>query len=131
MLARRGGERRSLSEPEWPVTRPGAGRWAGGHRSARAVIELPAGVALVRTTAEFDERSVPRGLLRAHRVAAGVWGRLVVHGGSLTFGFDDEADSERVVEAGTSQVIPPARTHHVTIVGPVRFVVEFYEPPLP
>ena len=96
-----------------------------------AVIELPAGMTLVRTTSEFDEQSVPRGLLRSHRVATGVWGRLVVRSGSLTFGFDDETDSERVIDAGASQVIPSARVHHVAIDGPVRFVVEFYEPPVP
>jgi tellurite resistance-related uncharacterized protein len=85
----------------------------------------PEGFELVRTTSEFDEGSVPAGLLRAHRVASGVWGRLVVREGSLRFGFEDASD-ERVVTAGEHQLIPPDRPHHVAVHGPVRFVVEFY-----
>ncbi len=91
------------------------------------MIELPAGCELVRTTREFDEHAVPAGLLSAHRVADGVWGRLVVREGALRFGFDDEAD-DRLVGAGASQVIPPGRFHRLTIDGPVRFVVEFHRP---
>ncbi len=93
--------------------------------------KLPDGAVLVRTTAEFDADSVPRGLLRAHRVAAGVWGRLVVRSGSLKFVFDDDAEPERVLDAGSIQVIPPERPHHLSVIGPVRFVIEFHEPPVP
>lgn len=92
------------------------------------MIELPAGCELVRTTREFDEHTVPAGLLAAHRVADGVWGRLVVHDGSIGFGFDDSTDV-RIVNVGESQVIPPGRLHHLTIDGAVRFVVEFHRPP--
>lgn len=87
---------------------------------------LPAGLELARTTDEFDEHTVPAGLLRDHRVAAGVWGRLIVRSGALQFGFGD--DPEFGVAAGDSVVIPPARLHHVALVGPVRFVVEFHRP---
>ncbi len=89
------------------------------------MIELPPGCELVRTTREFDQHSVPDGLLSAHRVADGVWGRLVVREGALRFGFDDEAE-ERLVVAGASQVIPPGRFHHLAIDGATRFVVEFH-----
>lgn len=97
------------------------------------MIDLPPGCELVRTTPEFDERTVPSGLLGAHRVATGVWGRLVVREGSLHFGFDDGGAEarERVVGAGDSQVIPPGRPHHLTIDGAVRFVVEFHRPSAP
>ena len=97
------------------------------------MIDLPPGCSLVRTTPEFDEHTVPTGLLRAHRVADGVWGRLVVRAGSLSFGFDDEAPdaTDRVVAAGGSQVIPPGRSHHVSVDGAVRFVVEFHRPATP
>ncbi len=88
--------------------------------------ELPAGAQLTRTTAEFDERSVPQGLLRAHRVADGVWGRLVVTSGSLRFVFEDDQAEPTTVAAGGTQVIPPARPHHVELTGPVTFHVEFH-----
>ena len=88
---------------------------------------LPSGFVLDRTTAEFDERSVPAGLLRDHRIAPGVWGRLVVRSGALRFGFGD--DPEFAVTAGESVVIPPQQVHHVAVVGPVRFAIEFHRPP--
>ncbi len=88
---------------------------------------LPHGLELDRTTDEFDERTVPTGLLRDHRVATGVWGRLVVRSGALRFGFGD--DDEFVVSAGASVVIPPDRVHHVAVDGPVRFAVEFHRAP--
>lgn len=92
--------------------------------------ELPPDCELVRTTPEFDEVSVPAGLLGVHRVADGVWGRLVVCAGSLWFGFEDE-DRERNLTSGDRQVIPPGRLHHLRMDGPVRFVVEFHRPRVP
>ncbi|MGB3735219.1 MAG: DUF1971 domain-containing protein [Ilumatobacter sp.] len=88
--------------------------------------ELPAGLTLQRTTPTFDEHSTPAGLRRAHQVAEGVWGRLVVETGSLGFVFEDEPDVVRVIGSGDQQVIPPAALHHVVLDGPVRFAVEFH-----
>jgi tellurite resistance-related uncharacterized protein len=85
---------------------------------------LPDRLELVRTTDEFDEHSVPAGLRRDHRIADGVWGRLVVTSGALWFAFDD--DAERRLAEGATVVIPPARVHHVRVEGPVRFHVEFH-----
>lgn len=91
---------------------------------------LPEGSELVRTTSTFDETSVPGGLLREHRVADRVWGRLVVSSGALRFVFDAKEDGAvsdgRVVRSGESQVIPPSVVHHVEVTGPVEFAVEFY-----
>ncbi len=88
---------------------------------------LPPGLEHVRTTDVFDEHTAPAGLRRAHRVADGVWGRLVVHTGALSFRFDDEPDQVLVLETGAAVVIPPARFHHVTFdQGPVTFAVEFH-----
>ena len=90
---------------------------------------LPSDLELARTTAEFDEDTVPAGLLRDHRIAAGVWGRLVVSSGRLRFGFDDDDESD--ITAGETVVIPPEQVHHVRVVGPVRFHVEFHRPRVP
>ncbi len=89
---------------------------------------LPADVELQRTTPVFDETTVPRGLLNDHRVAPGVWGRLVVSEGELRFRFEDE-DADRHLTAPATLVIAPDRLHRVVTSGPVRFVVEFYKPP--
>ena len=90
-----------------------------------APTQLPADVALVRTTPEWDETSLPDGLRRAHQVAEGVWGRMVVRAGTVEFVFEDD-DTHIVVEAGGAVVIPPGRLHHVTPVGPATLAVEFY-----
>lgn len=89
-------------------------------------LRLPSDAEFVRVSPEFDETSVPPGLLRAHRVAPGVWGRLVVRDGRLRFLFEDAATHPRMLIAGDAQVIPPDRLHHVEFDGPVRFVVEFH-----
>ena len=91
--------------------------------------ELPAGLAHVRTTEVFDNGTAPAGLRRAHRVADGVWGLLVVHSGALRFVFEDDPDRPVVVIAGDSVVIPPGRLHHVELDGAVTFAIEFHREP--
>lgn len=91
--------------------------------------QLPDGLEHVRTTDTFDNATVPAGLLRAHRVAAGVWGRLVVHTGTVTFVFDDEPERPITVSAGGTVAIPPARQHHLELDGPATFAVEFHRTP--
>lgn len=88
----------------------------------------PAGLRLIRTTPEFDESTVPTGLLSAHRIAPRVWGRLRVVAGSIRFVFEGEHSAARIVRAGETQTIPPEVSHHVELIGPVRFVVEFHRP---
>lgn len=90
---------------------------------------IPTGFELARTTDIFDNDTVPAGLLRAHRVAAGIWGRLVVHTGTVTFVFEDEPDTPVSVGAGDAVIIPPARPHHVELDGPASFAVEFHRLP--
>ncbi len=87
---------------------------------------IPEGFVLARTTDAFDENTAPAGLLKAHRVAKHVLGRLVVHAGSLHFVFEDELDNVITVAAGETITIPPSKPHHVELDGPVQFAVEFY-----
>ncbi len=91
--------------------------------------ELPPGLVHVRTTDVFDNTSVPGGLLRAHRVAAGVWGRLVVHSGAVVFVFDDRPDERITVPAGDTLSIPPTEPHHLELEVPTTFSVEFHRVP--
>lgn len=85
-----------------------------------------AGYAFARRTPVFTEVTAPAGLRAAHRVAEGVWGRLVVIDGEVEFTFEDDADHPRVVPAGGEMVIPPQRAHHVSFPGRARFAVEFF-----
>ncbi len=92
-------------------------------------LQLPDGLEHVRTTDIFDDTTVPAGLLRAHRVAEGVWGNLVVHTGTVTFVFDDEPDHPITACAGDTVAIPPARQHHLELDEPATFAVEFHRIP--
>ena len=94
---------------------------------------LPSELVLDRTTDVFTEVTVPAGLLRAHRVARGVWGRLVVREGRLRFVWEagdaddaDDADDPVELVEGDSVVIPPEVPHRVEPAPGCRFVVEFH-----
>lgn len=88
--------------------------------------ELPDHVEYVRTTDVFDQAHHPAGLLRAHRVANGVWARLLVHSGEMVFVFEDTPAEPTALSAGESIVIPPGRLHHVEMPSPVTFALEFH-----
>ncbi len=90
---------------------------------------LPDGLELARTTDVFDNNTIPAGLLQAHRIASGIWARLVVHTGAVVFVFDDEPHRPLPIEAGNGVVIPPSRPHHVELDGPATFAIEFHRLP--
>ncbi len=87
---------------------------------------LPDGLELQRVTDVFDAESVPRGLLRAHQIAQGVWGRLVVVAGTVHFVWEDDPDHPVRLATGDSVVVPPLRRHHVELGDDARFSVEFH-----
>jgi len=88
--------------------------------------ELPADLVVRRTTAVWDEHTMPAALRRAHRVASGTWGRIRVADGSLRFVAQTDPVTDVVVEA--EQAIPPDVEHHVEPIGPTRFSVDFLGP---
>ena len=92
--------------------------------------ELPAGLEQTRVTDEFDADTVPAGLLRAHRVADGMWGVVRVRSGSVRFVWEDGPPTAGPLEVelseGDSLVIPPAVPHRVEVGAGGRFVVEFH-----
>ena len=87
--------------------------------------ELPDGLRLVRTAGPFDEQTLPAGLRRAHRVAAGTWGHLQVIEGSARFTMETDPPIDITLSAGDSQPIPPGVPHAVATPGPVVLAVDF------
>jgi tellurite resistance-related uncharacterized protein len=85
---------------------------------------LPPGVFPYRRTPVFDEKTMPAGLRREHRTAAGVWGSITFVEGRLRFR-RIAPPSEVVLEAGNAAVAAPEEPHEVEPDGPVRFFVEF------
>jgi tellurite resistance-related uncharacterized protein len=87
--------------------------------------ELPDSLRLVRSSLEWNAQSVPAALLRAHRLASGMWGRIAVHEGQLRFVASTEPALDIVCGPGTSQAIPPDVEHEVELRGTVRFTIDF------
>lgn len=87
---------------------------------------LPEGLVLQRVTDEFTAQSVPSGLMRSHRLAAGVWGVLRVAVGTLIFVREAQPEARVALAAGDALVIPPEVPHHVEVGTDTRFTVEFH-----
>jgi tellurite methyltransferase len=88
--------------------------------------EIPEDVTLVRSGPEWDEHTIPAGLLRAHRIAKGTWGRITVRAGQLHFVAHTEPALDVVLAPGATQAIPPEVPHEVQPLGAVRFSIDFF-----
>jgi tellurite resistance-related uncharacterized protein len=86
---------------------------------------VPEGAREYRRTASFDERTMPAGLLGAHAIKAGSWGRLVVEEGELPIWFEPPLAEAATARPGSPVAIPPQLRHQLLPAGPVRFHVEF------
>jgi tellurite resistance-related uncharacterized protein len=87
---------------------------------------LPDNLTHYKSTPEFNQDSVPAGLLRKHTTGADVWGRIVVQEGSLRYCIEEPQAQQHLLEPGRVGVIEPQVAHHVEVIGPVRFLVEFH-----
>jgi tellurite methyltransferase len=88
---------------------------------------LPDAVRHVRSSPEWDERTLPPGLSQAHQLAAGTWGQIVVRQGTLRFSMDGEpAWSAELTPCHPAQAIPPQVRHAVQPLGKVRFRIDFF-----
>ena len=90
--------------------------------------ELPDGLTVVRTTATWDDVTMPDALGRAHRVASGAWGRLRVERGSLRFVAHTDPITDVIVGPDGAQCIPPDVEHFVQPRAATRFAIEFLTP---
>ena len=88
--------------------------------------ELPPGVKPYKRTPEFTRESTPAGLQRGHDTKEGVWARIVVLSGSMTYRILEPALEEIALDEGRSGVIEPTVLHEVVPHEGVRFYVEFY-----
>lgn len=89
-------------------------------------LEWPEGLTPYKRTPEFTAASIPPGLLKDHASRAGVWGKIHVTQGRLTYRVADLDGREMVLDANTPGIIAPALRHRVAPLGDVRFYVEFY-----
>lgn len=86
---------------------------------------LPDNVVAYKKTPEFDENSVPNGLLNNHQTKEGVWGKIILLEGKLLYTIN-EPKEEIYLDANNFGVVEPTVYHQVKPLGKVRFYVEFY-----
>jgi tellurite resistance-related uncharacterized protein len=87
---------------------------------------LPEDVIAYKKTPEFDELSIPKGLLNAHQTKQGVWGKIVILEGQLQYTINKPEIEVVVLTENSYGVVEPEIFHAVKPLGNVRFYVEFY-----
>ena len=89
-------------------------------------LELPQNFIPYKKTAVFDADSVPTALTLSHSTKAGVWAKIHVLEGQLSYVIADPISKEFVLDPAFIGIVTPEILHHVRPHGPVRFYVEFY-----
>ena len=91
----------------------------------------PAGPAPYRSTALFDEQTIPIGLRRAHSTKPGVWGVIRVFEGRARLCFFDGTTC-RNLDPDHPGLLLPGQLHALEPIGAVRLQVDFYDrlPPI-
>ncbi len=87
---------------------------------------LPENLSAYKKTPEFDESSVPEGLLKAHRTRAGTWGKIVILEGSLRYTINEPEREVVMLDKDYFGIVEPEISHEVSPLGKVRFHIEFY-----
>lgn len=88
--------------------------------------ELPEGLRLARNAGPFDQNSLPPGLLRSHRVPAGMWGVLRIHSGRVGLCLPIGSGAF-IIEAGRDAALPPGVPHQLVLAGPVELSIDLLE----
>jgi tellurite resistance-related uncharacterized protein len=89
--------------------------------------QLPDNVQPYKKTPEFDELSVPKGLLNEHQTKAAVWGKIVILEGQLQYTINEPEIEVIILDPDHHGVVEPTIRHEVKPLGKVRFYVEFYQ----
>ena len=78
-----------------------------------------------KTTAIFDQDTLPAALRREHRTKEGAWGVIRVLEGELLLSFSD--GRSETLSRDRPGLIRPQETHWVEPLGEMRMQVEFYD----
>jgi tellurite resistance-related uncharacterized protein len=88
--------------------------------------EIPASAISYKKTPEFTEVTVPPGLLKAHQIKAGTWGKINVTEGQLRYRILEPELEEVLLSPDVFGVVEPTVLHEVEPDGKVQFHVEFF-----
>ncbi|MFT5561666.1 MAG: tellurite resistance-related uncharacterized protein [Candidatus Azotimanducaceae bacterium] len=87
--------------------------------------QIPLDCIPYKQTPVFTEATVPAGLLKSHKTKTGVWGKIVVTEGRLTYRILEPIIETHELSPSQAGVVEPAVKHEVATDGPVKFYVEF------
>jgi tellurite resistance-related uncharacterized protein len=87
---------------------------------------LPDNVKNYKSTPQFTQDTVPKGLLRAHQTKEGTWGKIVVLSGKLSYRILEPELEEIELSPDKFGVVEPTVLHEVEPLGELCFHVEFY-----
>ncbi len=87
---------------------------------------LPSTARPYKQTPVFDETTVPVGLLNSHSTKEGVWAKVIVIEGELTYRILDPIVEEVILTPECFGVVEPTVKHEIVPTQRVRFYVEFF-----
>lgn len=87
--------------------------------------KLPDNVRAFSWTKSFTPKTVPRGLLKNHSTAEGVWALIRVESGELEYTIGE--DEVHILSSDKYGVVEPTVIHHVRPINDTSFFVEFYK----
>jgi len=88
--------------------------------------QLPSHVTRYKSTPEFTEHTVPKGLLKDHKTKQGVWGLILVHKGQIEYKITEPEEQSVYLSSDLAGVVEPAIAPYIKPLAEVRFHVEFY-----
>jgi len=90
---------------------------------------LPENVIAYKQTPEFNQESVPAGLLKSHQTKAGTWGQIKILSGKLMYRILEPELEEIELSPERFGVVEPTVLHELVMTEPVRFQVIFLRVP--
>ncbi len=89
-------------------------------------LEIPDDFLPFKKTPEFNRDTLPEGLKANHKTAPGIWARIHVLEGQLTYRIADPVNQTFHLNPDQPGTVLPEILHHVEADAAVRFYVEFY-----
>ena len=87
--------------------------------------ELPENMNVYKRTPEYNEETIPAGLLKAHTTKEGTWGKICISKGKLIYIIETQPQETIELTPNKYGVVEPQVPHHVKPSGKVEFHVEF------
>ncbi|MEC7277490.1 MAG: DUF1971 domain-containing protein [Bdellovibrionota bacterium] len=88
--------------------------------------EIPQNAKVYKQTDVFDEKTVPKALLKEHSTKTNVWGKIVILEGRLIYSIPSTKEQFELTVSKFG-VVEPEVKHLVKPLGKVKFYVEFYK----